>query len=573
MKIAIRGLYLHQSQGSKSYDNSDSLGGSAGGTGGTWVVTPPANGWALLRYPNNQTTTATAPSPTTINTNNGPRELSITGIVGNGAAARANRAMVATGLSYDEIMGARAGHSLDAFVFDRTAQTTSVTTGTGTARTIKLDVFSAGVPGATSSPTMKGVEPGSVTVRWGGGTYSITDAANAAFTGTQLLTANVQTFPAGSSGGISVTGTINYGDGTLALTFSSDPGAVTASWTTRYDSTDATQGTETTPDKYTLWGSTGTNGQLRRIIAQQTPRHGFSFIWWGGATSNVTDFVQGSESGYLTARGIYGLKMDLLIARAWELSDGTNPPLIVGPYMRSSGYNENNNMRRARSELVAMKPYGLSPATDGDSGATIDNYRWFGGFTSNTLQANGGEHQDSQDTGGALIGEMEGWGIASLMLGDQDLARGPEFRTARIKAGAPNTIEVIPTFFRPGATALTVDTARGGNVSTLYDWEVAINPTSIGDLSAEPLSAARLNTTTGYVELVRASGSWPAVPGNTLRIRHKAYGIMMEANLGGQTYRAADEAKLATALQDNSGGFSGVKAGAETLPVFGLIVT
>lgn len=512
----------------------------------------------------------------------GPREVSAmaTGLgVGDGLIAMLNRFGAETGYCADVVWAPRSGHPIVAFNYDRVT-TSEAMSGSGTTRTATLT--HAQVDIAVGAATLSGVEPGSIVVTTANlGTFN--DAANASMTGAQLTSGSPQNLPAQT--GLTGTNTINYYTGALTMNFTSDPGVTTVQWKTRYDTQEGTSASETTPDKYTWVGDSASNGHLRRLLGL-TSFHGFSAIMWDGATSSTSAMTANTTAGYATVKSAYETWVDDLASRVWSEMDpfNLNPPLILGEYGRSIGANTGDyNTRRAQRELSFEKQFVPGSATDGDAGCTLSAYRWHRGAALDySLDNNGGEHQDTQTVGGMRFGETDGHAIAALMLGQSSRHRGPEWASASRKSGALNIIEVTPTLYRTGATALAVDVARSGipagDTANLKGWRVKIcagaTPTDSErwTFSGYETITASYNAGTGKVELLRASlADWPNPSTQALLIYYKHVNPFLDSG-GGAGNRTADETDMASNLYDNAGGWT-YRPGAEAAPLFAFQVT
>ena len=579
MAIGIKGMPLGQSQ-----DNYDAHPGATGtGTGGTLAPAPAQ--WMQISIGQRATSGNYARNDGPAGFY-GPRPLrSFTGstAIGDGVMQLLNNLAADLQMPVHLLWASRSGHAAACFAYDRIPASVNAT-GSGNSRSASLGVALPAGVGATQVPG--GVEPGSIVVTTAN-LGQFTDSANSAFTGTQLLAANTQPFPA--SGALS-SGTINYQTGALALNFSSDPGAVSVAFTTRYDTTEGNMNIEATPDRFTLFGSSPENGVVRRLMAQ-APRHGLSFVMWDGHTSSLSDFGSNSEAQFQTAKnGRRQVLEQLLIGRIWPLCDGTNPPLILGQHMRgtTASIATGAHMRRCDEEIALVdRPYNPAAATDASSGATALNYAWFGGAkTAISMENNNGEHQDAQITGGRRRGAARALAVRSLMQANQALAIGPRAISATRRAGQPNIIDVAMQL-RPGATALAVDAARtgtegqgdipAGNPNALPDWYVYINGNFLAFTlgSGEPCTA-RINAAGTGVEIQRTTGDWPDPATNTIAIYAYTSGPFFGGPgnpLGGPSNRLAAETEMASALFDNGGGMGGTAPGAMALPIYALQVT
>lgn len=590
MRIDVRLLWLGQSQENYNFHP----GASGTGTGATLDAAPGAGAWFNMRGPFANagvlvTNFQNTPSAMALLQSAGPRDLSLSGPgasrlgaaqVGDGVMEGLNRIAALVGGGADVLHGARSGHSVDAFAYDRTTWTRDAT-GSGTSRSATLTVPDPDFTAAGSTGTT-GVEPGSITVAWSGGT--ITDAANAGFTGAQLT--GVQTFPAAAG----VTGTINYATGALALTFGADPGAVTATFTTRFDTSAGNQPLETgagLPDKFTLWGSDESNGEVRRLHAT-APRHGYSAVVYAQATAGISDFGSSTDVQFAEHKTRWRNKLARVRDRVWALCPpGQNPPIVLQVHGRGAtgGDPHRANIRRAQYEIAFAENYDPALATDGGSGATASAWCWHMGIRdTQTLEANAGEHQDAQITGGRRYGAVAGVGVAALMLGSQAFARGPRFTSAAIVPGSPHIIEATATLYRPGATALVTDgayatglrdgrTIPAGDPNNLKEFVVTANPTSNYVWTQTTAITVSLVPGTDKVRIARNDGQpWFGAGVTSVRMAYKVSGPFLSASPSEAT-RTADETDLASALFDNSGGFGGTQPGAAVEPCFGLLVS
>lgn len=570
--LGVVGLSLGQSQKQRQATQDSGL---------TLAPSVPANTWWTVRggFGGASSAPFTGSAPGT--TPPGPREISAigTGIgIGDGIIAMLNRLGAETGYCVDMMWAPRSGHSIIPFCYDRVT-TSKAASGSGTTRTATLTH-----PGVSADTVgiYSGVEPGSMVITTANlGTF--TDADNASMTGSQLTSANTQNIPAQT--GLTGTNTINYYTGALTMNFTSDPGVTTISWKTRYDTQDGSSNAETTPDKFTLFGDSATNGHVRRLFGI-SPYHGFSFVEWDGATSSTSTMTANTASGYTTVKAQYEGWVDALTSRIWSELDprAVKPVLLMGEYGRSVGANTGDyNLRRLQRELSFEKLYVPANANDGSTNATLSAYRWHRGAALDySLDSNGGEHQDAQTKGGMRFGETDGHAMAALMLGDASRHRGPEWVSAVRKSGSLNTIEVTPTFYRTGATALAVDIARSpipaGDTANLKGWRVKIcagaTPTDseIWTFSGYETITASLNSGTGKVELLRASlADWPNPATQALLIYYKHVDPFLDSG-GGSGNRTADETDMASNLYDNAGGWT-YRPGAEAAPLFAFPVT
>ncbi len=499
----------------------------------------------------------------------GATMTTIAGVLGDGIIAWAN--VIAGALSCDtdfQWMG-RSGHSLDAFVFDRTTWTQAMA-GSGTSWSATcIPQPGNGITPIASSSGVTGLEPGSISIAWSGGT--LTDAANAGLTGTAINSSTPQTVTA-----TGISATINYGTGVISVTTTASQGTPPAvTFTTRYDTGEGNTNIEgTAPDKMTLWGNTDTNGYAKRLFAKYR-RLGISAVLVHQATANISQFAASDNTTRAAARDNYLGKLALGRDRIWsEVS--TNPPFILVPYARGTtgAGTSKANCRWAQHDIgVTRAPYSAAASTQASSGATrtavgatTGAWLWPGGFACDmTLEDNFGEHNDSNpNRGGTIVGAVAGEAVAGLMLGDFNRSRGPEATGLRLKPGDPTVLQVQWQFF--GATATRLLCQTGGDTANLTDFIVTI--------AGSPATVTAALAADGQtVEITRAgNASWTGAGAVTVEWKSGVpYSTVVETSptkAQAEARRSADETNMNTNLYDNKGGFLGLRPGCEAVPIW-----